>query len=119
MVDVSSNKNSEHPPRKCFRCGSEYHMIAKFPKPPKGNGKRPRHVCFNEKGNHACDNGKNNDGHKMYAYMAQMSSNDKRKSQEYGDSSKLTNWILYSEATGHTTPEISDFIPGSLEDTDK
>ena len=36
-VDVSSNSNLERPPRKCFRCGSEYHMIAKCPKPPKDN----------------------------------------------------------------------------------
>ena len=36
-VDVSSNRNTEHMPRKCFRCGSEDHMIAKFPKPPKDN----------------------------------------------------------------------------------
>ena len=28
-VDVSSNRNSERPPRKCFRCGSEDHMISK------------------------------------------------------------------------------------------
>ena len=48
-----------------------------------------------------------------------MSSNDKRKSEKYGDSSQLTNWILDSGATCHMTPEISDFIPGSLEDSDK
>ena len=24
--DVSSNRNSEHPPQKCFRCGSEDHI---------------------------------------------------------------------------------------------
>ena len=39
--------------------------------------------------------------------------------RNFGDSSQLTNWILDSEATCHTTPEVSDFIPGSLEDTDK
>ena len=38
-VDVSSNINSERPPRKCFRCGSEDHMIAKYPNPPKDNEK--------------------------------------------------------------------------------
>ena len=32
----------ERPPRKCFRCGSEDHMIANFPK----------QVCFNEKVNY-------------------------------------------------------------------
>ena len=51
--------------------------------------------------------------------MAQMSSVDKRKSGEYGDSSQFTNWILDSGATCHMTPEVADFIPGSLEDTDK
>ena len=51
--------------------------------------------------------------------MARMSSNDERPSEDYGDSSQLTNWILYSGATCHMTPEVSDFIPRSLEDTDK
>ena len=51
--------------------------------------------------------------------MAQISSDEKRKSGEYGDSSQLTNWILDSGATGHMTPEVTAFIPGSLEDTDK
>ena len=51
--------------------------------------------------------------------MACMSSNDERKSVNYGDSSQLTNWILDLRATFHMTPEVSDFIPGSLEDTDK
>ena len=48
-----------------------------------------------------------------------MSSDDERKSGEYGDSSQSTNWILYSGATCHMTPEFTDFIPGSLEDLDK
>ena len=48
-----------------------------------------------------------------------MSSNDKRKSEKYGDSSQLTNWILDSVATFHMKQEVLDFIPGSLEDTDK
>ena len=48
-----------------------------------------------------------------------MSSNDGRKSVKYGDSSQLINWILDSGATCHMTPEVSDFIPGTLEDTDK
>ena len=51
--------------------------------------------------------------------MARMSSDDKRESKEYGDNSQLTNWILDSGATCHMTPEVTDFIPGSLEDTDK
>ena len=51
--------------------------------------------------------------------MAQMPSDDKRKRKDYGNSSQLTNWILDSGATCHMTPEVTDFIPGSLEDTDK
>ena len=51
--------------------------------------------------------------------MARMSSDDKRENKDYGDSSQLTNWILDSGATCHRTPEVTDFIPESLEDTDK
>ena len=86
-------------------------MITKFPNPPKDNEKRRNRVRFNEKGNRACDNGEDNDDHKIYASMARMSSNDKRKSENYGDSSQLTNWILDSGATCHMTPEVLDFIP--------
>ena len=50
--------------------------------------------------------------------MARMSSDDKRESKDYGDSLQLTNWILDSGATCHMTPEVTDFIPGPLEDTD-
>ena len=89
-------------------------MIAKFPKPPKDNEKRRNQVSFNEIGNCACKNGENNDDHKIYAFMAQMYSNDKRKSVKYGDILQFTNWILDSEATCHIMPEVSDFIPGSL-----
>ena len=81
--------------------------------------KCPKEVSFNEKVNCACDNGKNNRDYKIYASMAQMSSNDECPSENFGDSSQLTNWILDSRATCHMTPEVSDFIPGSLEDTDK
>ena len=94
-------------------------MIKTFPKPPKDNEKRRKQVRFNERGDRACENGKDNNDHKIYAYMASMSSDDERKSVKYGDSSQLTNWILDSGATCHMTPEVSDFIPGSLEDTDK
>ena len=62
-VDVSSYRQMECPPRKCFRFRSEDHMIAKCPK----------QVCFNEKGNYACNNCE------IYAYMAQMSSNGEWK----------------------------------------
>ena len=94
-------------------------MIAKCPKPPKDNEKRRKQVRFNEKCNRACDNGKNDDDHKIYASMARMSSDDKRESVNYGDSLQFTNWILDSGATCHMTPEVSYFIPGTLEETDK
>ena len=94
MVDVSLNRNWERPPQKCFRCGSEDHMIAKFPKPPKYNEKRRKQVRFNEKGNRACDNDEGNNDHKIYAYMERMSSDDKLKSVKYGDSSQLTTCKL-------------------------
>ena len=51
--------------------------------------------------------------------MAQMSGNDKYLPRRFGDSSQLTNCILDSGATCHMKPEVSDFIPGLLENTDK
>ena len=45
-----------------------------------------------------------------------MSGNEKCTSGNFGDSSKWNNWILDYGATFHMTPEVSDFIPGSLED---
>ena len=48
-----------------------------------------------------------------------MSNNEEYSSGNFDDTSQLTNWILDSIATCHTTPEVSDFIPVSLEDTDK
>ena len=59
----------ERTPRKCFRCGSEDHMITKCPK----------QVCFNKKGNRECDNGENNSDCKIYVSMARKSSNEKWK----------------------------------------
>ena len=50
---------------------------------------------------------------------AQISSNDKRSRDKYGNSSQLANWILYSGATFQMTPEVSDFILWSFEYTDK
>ena len=51
--------------------------------------------------------------------MARMSDNEKNPSRDFGDSSQLTNLILDSVSTCHMTPQVFDFIPGSLEDTDK
>ena len=51
--------------------------------------------------------------------MAQISDNDECPSRDFGDSSQLTNWILDSGVTCHMTPQVSDFTPGLLEDTDK
>ena len=51
--------------------------------------------------------------------MAQMSGNDESSSRYFDDSLQLTNWILDSGSMCHMTPQVLDFIPGSLEDTDK
>ena len=48
-----------------------------------------------------------------------MSGNDKSSSRYFDDISQLINWILYSGATCHMTPQILDFIPSLLEDMDK
>ena len=113
------NRQTELTPRKCFRCGSEDHPLAKFPKPPKDNEKRQKHVRFNEKGNRSCNNGKSNSDQKIYSSMASMSGNDKYPSGNFGEISQQTNWILDYGAMFHITPYVSDFISGSLEDMDK
>ena len=74
---------------------------------------------FNEKVNRACDNGQNSSDHNIYASMARMSSNEECSNENYGDNLQLTNWILDSGATCYMKPEVSDLIPGTLEDTDK
>ena len=51
--------------------------------------------------------------------MAQMYSNVENPRIKYGDRSQLSNWILDSCATCHMTPDILDFILGSLVETDK
>ena len=119
MVDVLYNIQTKRPPWKCFRCGSGNNLIAKCPEPPKDNKKRRKQVSFNEKVNRACDNDKNNSDQNIYASMARMSINEECPSENFGDSSRLINWMLDSVATCHMAPEVSDFIPGSLEDTDK
>ena len=94
-------------------------MVAKCPKPPKDSEKRRKSERSKEKGNRACDNSDDDNDRKEYASMTRMSSDDKRESKDCGDSSQLTNWIWDSGATCHMKPEVTDFIPGSLEDTDK
>ena len=113
------NRQTEQRSRKCFRNGSDDHLIVKCPKPPKDNEKRRKQVRFNEKGNCACDNSENNSDQNMYVSMAHMFGNDKFLSGNFGDSSQLTNWILDSGETCHMTPEVSYCIPGSLEYSDK
>ena len=93
-------------------------MIAKCPKPPKDSEKRRKYKKSKEKGYRACDNSNDDDELKVYASMARMSNDDKIENKDYGNSSQLTNCILDSGATCHMTPEVTDFIPGSLEDTD-
>ena len=51
--------------------------------------------------------------------MVRMSDNDEFTSRDFGDSSQFTNWILDSGEMCNMTPHVSDFIPDSLEDTDK
>ena len=48
-----------------------------------------------------------------------MFDNDEFPRRNFGDSSQLTNWILDPESMCHMTPEVSDFITGSLDDMDK
>ena len=47
------------------------------------------------------------------------SDNYKFPSRNVGDSSQLINWILDLGATCNMKPQVLDFLPGSLEDTDK
>ena len=47
-----------------------------------------------------------------------MSSNVESPRRDFDDSLYLTNSILDSGVTCHMTPEISDFVPVSLVETD-
>ena len=80
------NRRTERTPWKCFRFVSEYHLIAKCPNPPKGSEKRRNQLRFNEKGNRAYDNGKDNSDQKIYAYMECMYGNNECPSGSFGDS---------------------------------
>ena len=48
-----------------------------------------------------------------------MSGNDESSSRYFGDSLQFPSLILYPGATCYMTPQVYDFIPGSLEDIDK
>ena len=61
-------------------------MIAKCPNPPKDSEKIRKSEKSKEKGNRACDNSDDDNDLKVYAYMARMSSDDKRENKYYGDS---------------------------------
>ena len=51
--------------------------------------------------------------------MAHISPDAKIPRRHFWDISQLTNWIVDLGETCHITPEISDFILGSLVETDK
>ena len=87
-----------------FLCGSEDHLIVKFPKPPKENEKRRKQASLDERDNRSCDNIKNNSDQKTYAYMERMSDNDECPSGNFCDGSQLTNWVLDYGALYHITP---------------
>ena len=108
----------ERTTRKFFRCGSEDHLIAKCPNPPKDNDKWRNQVRFSEiiirSSQKECDNGDNYNDQNIYAYMARMYDNYECPSRDLSGSLQLTNWILYSVVTFHMTPQVSYFIPGSI-----
>ena len=112
LLVLRHTKISDRPARKCFRCGSEDHLIAKCPKPPKDSKKRRKSDKAKEKGNSAKDNSDDDDDLKVYASMARMSNDDVSENKDYGDSSQLTNLILDSGEMCHMTLEVTDFIPG-------
>ena len=76
---TSSNKNSDRPARKCFRCVSEDHLIAKCPNPPKDSEKRRMSDKSKEKDNSAKDNSDDDNDLKVYASMERMSNDDVSK----------------------------------------
>ena len=53
-------------------------MIAKCPKPPKYSEKRRKSEKSKEKVNRACNNSNSDTDLKVYAFMARISSDDKR-----------------------------------------
>ena len=61
------NRKTEFTSWKCFRCGSQYYLIAKFPKVSKEIGKRQNKLHFIVKGNRACNIAENNSNQKIYS----------------------------------------------------
>ena len=51
--------------------------------------------------------------------MARMLGNDECPSGNFSGSSQLTNFTLDYGATCHMIPDVSYFVPDSLEDMDK
>ena len=51
-ADDSDRQRTGCTTHKCFRYVSLYHLISKYPKPPKYNKKRQQNVRFNERGSH-------------------------------------------------------------------
>ena len=121
------NARNTRKPIMCFRCGSEKHFIANFPKPDTSDKK----VHWNMEKPKSCvyrltkiyktleKSTGESQSQKTYVSMTRMSTNAESTRRNYGDSLELTNWILDSGTTCCMTPDISDFIPGSLVETDK
>ena len=79
---------------------------------------KSKYVCMKKLIVHATTAKKKSD-QKIYAFMARMFVNDECPNEKFGDSSQLTNWILDYGATCHMIPDVSYFVPDSLEDMDK
>ena len=86
----SENRRTERIPQKVFRCGSEDHLIAKYPKPPKEIERCQNQVYFNEIVNSApqkeCNNGKNNNNQNIFTSIARISDNEEGPSKNFSDS---------------------------------
>ena len=114
-------------PNNCFRCGLEDHFIANFLKPDtldnevQRNTEKPKTRAYRSKKiNKTLKNSTYKiKAHNIYTSMEHMSYNVEIPRNNYGDNLQLTDWILDSYFTCHTTPEISDFIPSSLAETYK
>ena len=100
----SNNKHNERNgwnPNTCFRCGSEDHFISNCLKLDTLNKKVP----WNMENFEICsyrsikiDKTSENttyesESHKIYAYMARMSTNVESLRRDYGDRSQMTNWM--------------------------